>query len=68
MISSCRRYGGAKASRGAGAMNMLVQSMRVEVEREFEVLFLFSVLGLLLSCALFPALDANAMRALMLAG
>jgi hypothetical protein len=49
-------------------MNLSVQFTQVEVEREFEVLFLFSVLGLLLSYALFPALNADAMLALMLAG
>jgi len=49
-------------------MELSVQSVQLGVAREFEVLCLFSALGLLLSCVLFPALDANAMLALMLAG
>ncbi len=49
-------------------MELSVQSARVAVAREFEVIFLYSLLGLLLACALFPALNANAMLALTLAG
>jgi hypothetical protein len=49
-------------------MELVMQSVRVIVSRDFEVVFLISLLGLLISCAMLPALNVNDMLALMLAG
>jgi hypothetical protein len=54
--------------RGGKTMELVVQSARIVMTRESELVFLISAFGLLLSWALRPDWNMNPMLALMLAG